>query len=68
MTPKQHQIIIDKLQNIITDTIRLMDQFEEKDMVEPMSEDYEKLYTILTRTTKQQRLHMQALLASQKTS
>lgn len=53
MTPKQHQIIIDKLQKIITDTIHLMDQFEEKDMVEPMSEDYEKLYTFLTTVTKQ---------------
>lgn len=32
MDAKQHQKIIDELQNIITETIDLMDRFEEKSM------------------------------------
>ena len=66
MAPKQHQIIIDRLQNIIADTIRLMDQFEEKDMVEPMAEDYEKLHTILTKAIQKQRKHIRAQIESEK--
>lgn len=68
MTPKQHQKIINDLQNIITETIDLMDRFEEKGMQEDMAADYQELHEILARATKQQRQHMQALLASQKTS
>ena len=67
MTPKQLQIVINELQDLITQTIELMDRFEDKDMQQTLTADYKKLHRILTKATKQQRLHMQALIDSQKT-
>lgn len=67
MTPQQLQTVIDELQDIITQTIDLMDRFENKDMQQTLTADYKKLHRILTQATKQQRLHMQALIDSQKT-
>lgn len=67
MTPQQLQTVIDELQDLITQTIELMDRFEDKDMQQTLTADYKKLHRILTNATKQQRLHMQALIDSQKT-
>lgn len=66
MTPKHHQKIIDKLQNVITETLDLMDRFEEKGMQGEMAADYQELHEILAKATKKQRRHMQALIKSQK--
>ena len=67
MTPQQLQTVIDELQDVIKQTIDLMDKFENKDMQQTLTADYKKLHRILTKATKQQRLHMQALIDSQKT-
>lgn len=67
MTPQQLKTVIDELQNIIKQTIDLMDKFEDKEMQQTLTADYKKLHRILTQATKQQRLHMQALINSQKT-
>lgn len=66
MTPQQLQTVIDELQYVIKQTIDLMDKFEDKAMQETLAEDYKKLHRILTKATKQQRLHVQALIDSQK--
>ena len=66
MTPQQLQTVIDELQDLIKQTIDLMDRFENKDMQQTLTADYKKLHRILTQATKQQRLHMQALIDSQK--
>lgn len=66
MTPPQLQTVIDELQDVIKQTIDLMDRFENKEMQQTLTADYKKLHRILTKATKQQRLHMQALIDSQK--
>ena len=68
MTPQQLQTVIDELQDVIKQTIDLMDRFEDRAMQQTLTADYKKLHRILTKATKQQRLHMQALIASQKTN
>lgn len=68
MTPQQLQIVIDELQDVIKQTIDLMDRFEDREMQNTLTADYEKLHHILTEATQQQRLHMQALIDSQKTN
>lgn len=67
MTPQQLQTVIDELQDVIKQTIDLMDKFENKDMHQTLTADYKKLHRILTKATKQQRQHMQTLIDSQKT-
>lgn len=67
MTPQQLQTVIYELQDVIKQTIDLMDRFENKNMQQTLTADYKKLHRILTKATKQQRLHVQALIDSQKT-
>lgn len=67
MTPQQLQTVIYELQDVIKQTIDLMDRFENKDMQQTLTTDYKKLHRILTKATKQQRQHMQVLIDSQKT-
>lgn len=67
MTPQQLQTVIDELQDLITQTIELMNRFEDKAIQKTLAEDYKKLHHILTKATKQQRQHMQTLIDSQKT-
>lgn len=66
MTPQQLKTVIDELQDVIKQTIDLMDRFEDKAMQDTLTADYKKLHHLLTTATKQQRLHMQALIGSQK--
>lgn len=63
MTPEQHQQIIDELQDVIIQTIDLIDRFEEQEMEEQLDEDYEQLHTVLEKAIKKQRKHIQALIA-----
>ena len=52
MIPKQLQIVIDELQDVIIQTISLMYKFEDKEMQESLAADYKKLHRILTKATK----------------
>ncbi len=66
ITPNQHQKIIDELQKIITETIHLMDQFEENETLTPLNKDYANLQNILAKAIKQQRTHIRAQITSEK--
>lgn len=68
MASQQLKTVIDELQDVIKQTIDLMDRFEDKAIQNTLTADYKKLLHIFTTATKQQRLHMQALIDSQKTN
>lgn len=63
MTPDQHQQIIDELQEVIIQTIELIDRFEDQEMQESLEDDYERLHTVLEKASQKQRKHIQALTA-----
>lgn len=63
MTPDDHQRVINELQQVIDDTQATLTRFEATGMDEEMTEDYDKLLTILDEAIKQQREHTLAMLA-----
>ncbi|EWH02989.1 hypothetical protein [Halomonas sp. BC04] len=63
MNESDYQRVIDELQAVIEDTQRTIERFEATGMDEQMTEDYEKLLSILDDSVKQQREHTLAMLA-----
>lgn len=66
MTPNQHQKIIDELQDVITQTIDLINRFEDKNMQAAQAQDYEQLHQILAQATKQQRRYIRKMIANER--
>ena len=55
--------LINELQSVITDTLKLLDDFEDTGMNEHMVEDYERLHGILNTAITDQRRYQAELLA-----
>ena len=55
--------LIDELQDVITDTLNLLDGFEETGMNERMADDYDQLHRILKTAITDQRRYQAELLA-----
>lgn len=62
MTPEPQQQIINELQDVIIQTIDLIDRFEEREMEEQLVDDYEQLHMVLEKALKKQPKHIQALI------
>lgn len=62
MTEAEHQLIIEQLERLISETHDTLERFEAAGMVEQMSKDYEQLLHILDQAVKQQREHALAML------
>ena len=55
--------LIDELQSVITDTLKLLDDFEDTGMNEHMVDDYDRLHSILNTAITDQRRYQAELLA-----
>lgn len=63
MTADEYQRVIDELQILIDDTLQTLKRFEATGINEEMTEDYDKLLSILDDAVKQQREHTQRVLS-----
>ncbi|HDZ49489.1 hypothetical protein LCGC14_0265230 [marine sediment metagenome] len=63
MTADEYQRVIDELQALIDDTLQTLKRFEATGINEEMTEDYDKLLSILDDAVKQQREHTQLMLS-----
>lgn len=59
LTPDEHQVVINELQELILKAIDLINRFESTGMDEKMLDDYEKLQDILDEAIQKQRKHRQ---------
>ncbi len=55
--------LINELQDVITGTLKLLDDFEDTGMNEHMADDYDRLHSILSTAITDQRRYQAELLA-----